>query len=934
MHRSRLFVWISFISISLTVGFGLRALELSVDAFYLLLMVFNAVLLVLYHQYKERKRLQLFMKEVPLYTQANLILSTLLMLVLFENELFYSFNLLLTAGLYMAMVFVYKTREYQFVFSTLVAYGIYQLVEHSALETVDFVVYGAAGLLYIGFAYAWRSHTFVSRMFMYMSGLISFFAFIYVSYKGILIQAEDGSLLLFLSYLIVALNYGVLSYLVKQQVFQYLTPVFIFAAAWQLWLVVDSDFASMELFLFAVASAVLLYLGLWAKHHWFLPIKESSFYTSIVIMILCIGFAAQTNQYSETAAMLFTFGVWAYLAFKKSHVKEVMDTAVWVQPLSWFAALVTVYFILVEHIAGLRSVYGETAHFACAGLLLLAISEAFRRAKEEDFSMSTFYIGQSSYALAIFFLLNGTGVEADWMRAVILAAGIAVFTWLVLRSGISQLWIVVSLTVLAFYVSLLPLLELHGLPDILMFMIAAPVLLISIGSLGGKKWPDMNPYFFWLAHGSMVILTAIILLEQTISMRLTPFILMVPIAVYVYSSLVKKREWQVKVFLYASFTTLFFLITNIGGHYDLFQAIPAPYSIMITSVILSLTWLSLPVVWRRRVEWYLIPFSLIGMYSIIYKPDLLQVVEIVPILAYVALTVFFILYRKWSWVNVLPLLAILCMWEEYRMIIDRQVMLVLLMISFVVLVVIGRVMYSHLVEKKKDSIILDSFTWVALLYSPFLFTFLQENTTVWLQIVPYLLLSVWFILNRLRWGTQMAAAIFETLSVLTIYPAYLLVIYEYRDLWSDLIQAELEVLPLIGVMIFLQKQTWSDYRQIMKRIQLSLLLGISAYLVVDAIFSHTIWDAWIIGSLSLISMVVGMQLRIKSYFFVGMGVLIFNVIYQTRPYWGNMPWWVYLLVAGLLLIGIASYNEWQKQQGHNPVGRKLKQLQASLGRWD
>ncbi|UOR10465.1 SCO7613 C-terminal domain-containing membrane protein [Halobacillus amylolyticus] len=741
-------------------------------------------------------------------------------------------------------------------------------------------------------------------------------------------------MLLFLSYLIVALNYGVLSYLVKQQVFQYLTPVFIFAAAWQLWVVAVSDFVSIELFLFTVASAFLLYFGLWAKHRWFLPIKESSFYTSVIIMIICIGFSAQTNQYGETAAMLFALGIWAYLAFKKSNVKEVMDTAVWAQPLSWFTAMVPVYFLLVEHIDGLRNVYGEAAHFAVTGLLLLAISEGFSRAKEEDFSMSTFYIGQSSYALSIFFLLNGTGVKADWMRAIILAAGIAVFIWLVRRSNVSQLWIVVSLTVLAFYVSLLPLLTLHELPDILMFMIAAPVLLIAIGSLGGKKWPDMNPYFFWLAHGSMVILTAIILLELTISMRLTPFILIVPIAVYVYSSLVKRQEWQVKVFLYASFTTLFFLITNIGGYYDIFQAVPAPYSFMITSVVLSLIWLGLPVLWRRRVDWYLIPFSLIGVYTIIYQPDLLQAADLVPIIAYVALTSFFILYRKWSWVNVLPLLAILSMWEEYRMIIDRQVMLVLLIASFAVLVVMGRLMYSHLVEKEKNSIILDSFTWVALLYIPFFATFLQVNMTVWLQIVPYLLLSLWFMLNRLRSGIQIAAAIFETLSVLSIYPAYLLVIYEYSELWTNLIQAELEVLPLIGVMVYLRQRTWVDYRRIINYVQLCLLLGISAYLVVDAIFSHTIWDAWIIGSLSLLSMIVGMQLRIKAYFFVGMGVLIFNVIYQTRPYWGNMPWWFYLLVAGLLLIGIASYNEWQKQQDQNLVGRKLKRLWASLRKWD
>src|SRR5699024_11374375 len=47
----------------------------------------------------------------------------------------------------------------------------------------------------------------------------------------------------------------------------------------------------------------------------------------------------------------------------------------------------------------------------------------------------------------------------------------------------------------------------------------------------------------------------------------------------------------------------------------------------------------------------------------------------------------------------------------------------------------------------------------------------------------------------------------------------------------------------------------------------------------------------------------------KSFFFVGAGVLLLNVFLQTRPFWGALPWWAYLLIAGALLITVASYNE-------------------------
>ncbi|KRG09804.1 hypothetical protein ACA29_22110 [Lederbergia galactosidilytica] len=63
--------------------------------------------------------------------------------------------------------------------------------------------------------------------------------------------------------------------------------------------------------------------------------------------------------------------------------------------------------------------------------------------------------------------------------------------------------------------------------------------------------------------------------------------------------------------------------------------------------------------------------------------------------------------------------------------------------------------------------------------------------------------------------------------------------------------------------------------------------------------------------------------------------MLFNVMYQTRPYWGNMPWWGYLLIVGLLLITIASYNEWQKQRkSEGKLGRFMKKIIARLKEWN
>ncbi len=146
---------------------------------------------------------------------------------------------------------------------------------------------------------------------------------------------------------------------------------------------------------------------------------------------------------------------------------------------------------------------------------------------------------------------------------------------------------------------------------------------------------------------------------------------------------------------------------------------------------------------------------------------------------------------------------------------------------------------------------------------------------------------------------------------------YLLQPYYATIAWFDLPQLwerEIFVLPLVIVVIFLQLATKGRFEQLIHQLQWAVLIIVSLLLVQDGLQSSTIYDAIILGTLALISMITGMYISVKSYFFVGAGVLLLNVLLQTRPFWGNMPWGAYLLIAGTILIGIASYHEWHKQK--------------------
>lgn len=73
-------------TISISAGFLIAALHLPADSFYLGIMIFNAVLILAYTYFGKRHQLKQFTKEFPAYIQANLIMSTLLMLLFYQQE--------------------------------------------------------------------------------------------------------------------------------------------------------------------------------------------------------------------------------------------------------------------------------------------------------------------------------------------------------------------------------------------------------------------------------------------------------------------------------------------------------------------------------------------------------------------------------------------------------------------------------------------------------------------------------------------------------------------------------------------------------------------------------------------------------------------------------------------------------------------------------
>ena len=73
----------------------------------------------------------------------------------------------------------------------------------------------------------------------------------------------------------------------------------------------------------------------------------------------------------------------------------------------------------------------------------------------------------------------------------------------------------------------------------------------------------------------------------------------------------------------------------------------------------------------------------------------------------------------------------------------------------------------------------------------------------------------------------------------------------------------------------------------------------------------------------LILLVIGSYtLKYGPIFLVSLFAIIVNIVLLTRDFWLNLPWWLYVLITGLILIGFAIYNEIREKK---PVIKDIKE---------
>ncbi|GAM13071.1 hypothetical protein [Mesobacillus selenatarsenatis] len=925
---SRLFVWFTFITTSIAAAYMLSAIGLKTDGFYLGLIIFNTLLIAAYHQLKIKDQLPLFTKELAVYSQANLVLSTLLMLFFYENHVFNGFNLILTAVVYLSMIFVNGHKEYHFVFSAMFIYGAYQILDNWRFTEVSVIGYALLGFVFLLVPRIIDDKHALKRAFQMTSAVVSGLAFLFITAEGMMIHTENPSFILMAAYLIISANFIYLANTNENIIFKYLSPIFLAAAMFEAVLQIGKwiGFENLVLPIYFIGFILFILPGWLVKMKYLQAIKTSSRDVGKVIMLFMILVAFSMFDWWELALMFSLTSCALYIMIKIESRPFLPLIAQWAAPISLGLSAAAIGEEIRLHSSFYNDFIGMPGNFALAGVFLLGVSFVLGKTKETILSQNAFFSSHGFYAASLFYtfaspMTNIYGESIIWFGGILMSlllyrvtkeslvaffSGAVSLAWyLMTMDSINQKIFDFSTTIESLIIP------------------GGGWLLLGVAALLFQKQRGLAIAYSWIAH---IYLAPIMAVEFIIYGEEAILSYLIATGVYAGSIFFVKKEWKVKSFLYAAFTTLFLAIKT--GISQFTETDTGHYAFLVTSVLLTLFWLLSSASFKQRTLYYLVPISLLGVASFLAAYPYSWLLYGITI-GYAA-AILALLHRvKWDLAAMIPLLMIFYGTIQIMFLAQLHVYwdMAILSGSGILLIFSGRRIYSNLWEKGRVLGLqsLDAYSLVGFLF--IVSVALMNGETFWALIVHGLLLSagLWLQKNRVH-GKGVSVIQFIAGSYLLI-PYYAAV--EQLNI-PALFEREVFVLPLVALVIFLRYMLKERYKQITSYIQWAVLIIVSLLLIQDGLESNTVYDALILGSLSLISMLAGMWLRVKAYFFVGAGVLLLNVVLQTRPFWGNLPWWGYLLIAGSILISVASINEWNKQKGARGEKTLLEKLKESL----
>lgn len=111
------------------------------------------------------------------------------------------------------------------------------------------------------------------------------------------------------------------------------------------------------------------------------------------------------------------------------------------------------------------------------------------------------------------------------------------------------------------------------------------------------------------------------------------------------------------------------------------------------------------------------------------------------------------------------------------------------------------------------------------------------------------------------------------------------------------------LLITIGIVLF--RFIWYDNRNELSVVYFAITCVLLGILLLANLISGGIGNVLILGSIGIVMLIFASVRNNKKYVIASSVTLILLVLYLTRDFWLSIAWWIYLFVAGLVLVFLA-----------------------------
>lgn len=137
------------------------------------------------------------------------------------------------------------------------------------------------------------------------------------------------------------------------------------------------------------------------------------------------------------------------------------------------------------------------------------------------------------------------------------------------------------------------------------------------------------------------------------------------------------------------------------------------------------------------------------------------------------------------------------------------------------------------------------------------------------------------------------------------------------SVWNDEVNYILYSLPWLALIFIYTREFLKTVNLRNVNIVEGIVLSVWYLPVISKISMEV---AIFVGLISFASILIGYRSdKWISLYYTGIAFLILNTIVQLKEFWMSIPIWAYILVAGLILIGIVTYKEYKKTNKGNDV---------------